>query len=234
MKRANALLVVMILLVAVVVPGADAARAEGFVDLYIGGAFTADTDGKIDADPPGSVPELPGPFDVDFENSVTGGARAGYWLDSIPWLGFALDGSHFSAKEDARPVGPSILQLRIIPVSGLLMLRYPMLKSSEFPRGQVYVYAAAGPAAFITTATAELKDLGLAENFDDTYVDAGVDARVGIKLFHALQSVGVFVEYRFTHFAPRAFEDDIQGVPIRLKFDRVMTHHFAAGVGFHF
>jgi len=234
MKRANVLLVVTILLVAVVMPGTDAARAEGFVDLYIGGAFTADTDGTFDADPPGSVPELPGPFDIDFENSVSGGGRVGYWLDSIPWLGLSLDGSHFSAKEDNRPVGASILKLRVIPVSGLLMLRYPMLKSSEFPRGQVYVYAAAGPAAFITTAMAELKDLGLAENFDDTYVDAGVDARVGIKLFHALQSVGIFVEYRFTNFKPGEFTGDIQGVPIRLKFDQVMTHHFALGVGFHF
>ena len=216
------------------VPGTDAARAEGFVDLYIGGAFTADTDGTFDVGPGGSIPEQTGSFEFDLENSVSGGGRVGYWLDSVPWLGFGLDGSYFSAKEDTPVAEPSTGKLRVIPVSGLLMLRYPMLKNSQFPRGQMYVYAAAGPAAFITTATDELKDLGLPENFDDTRVDVGLDARVGIKLIHAVQSWGVFAEYRFTYFSPSEFEDDILGVPIELEFDEVITHHLTLGLGFHF
>jgi hypothetical protein len=126
------------------------------------------------------------------------------------------------------------LKLRIIPVSGLVMLRYPMLKSSEFPRGQVYVYGAGGPAAFMTKATAELKDLGYAENFDETNLDIGVDARVGIKLFHAVQSWGFFAEYRFTYLKLTQFEDDSLGVPFELVFDQLMTHHFAFGLAYHF
>jgi hypothetical protein len=234
MRRAYVLSSVAFLLVAVVMPGADAARAEGFVDLYIGGAFTADARVTAEADPPGSFSELEESFDVEFANSVSGGGRAGYWLDSVPWLGFGLDGSYFRAAEKSRPKEPSILKLRVIPVSGLVMLRYPMLKSSEFPRGQVYVYGAGGPAAFVTMATAELKDLDLPEDFDDSYVDIGFDTRVGVKLFHAVQSWGVFAEYRFTYSRQSEFDGDIKGVPFELEVDQLMTHHFALGLGFHF
>jgi hypothetical protein len=241
MKRANALLVATFLLVAAMVLGVDAARAEVFVDLYVGGAFTADTNGTFGVGvPPDSIPELPEPFDdatdidvafgidVDLDNSVSGGARAGYWLDSTPWLGFALDGSYFRAAEGSEPGIPSTFKLKVIPVSGLLMLRHPILKSREFPRGQVYVYGAGGPAAFVSMATVDGLD------FDDTDVSIGLDARVGVKLFHAVQSWGAFAEYRFTYFGPSQFEDDIEGVRFKLRYDELMTHHLIIGLAYHF
>ena len=86
------------------------------------------------------------------------GGRGGYWLDALPWLGFALDASYFEARQSVDPIDNRILELRSIPISGLVMVRYSLLVSSDFPHGQFYPYAAIGPAGFLTEMKAKLGD----------------------------------------------------------------------------
>ena len=61
------------------------------------------------------------PFSIDvpteYEDSVNGGVRAGYWFESLPWLGIGLDVSYFGPNDDT-PGGPEI---DVIPVSPLPM-----------------------------------------------------------------------------------------------------------------
>lgn len=227
-KLTSAVLAEMILLTAVLVLGVEGARAEGFADLYVGGVFIPDTDQTVGAMGTGASRE------TDFDNSFLSGGRVGYWLESVPWLGFALTGGYYHVKEDAEPTGESRISLDVVPASALLMLRYPLLKSSEYPRGQVYPYVGVGPAMFVTKAKVQLTTLPAPNKFSDTSIEAGADVRAGVTLFHPTQSWSVFLEYRFTYVGSSTFKDDIGAVPVDWKLDSMSTQSFLFGAGYHF
>jgi opacity protein-like surface antigen len=230
-KHATAFVFGLILPVAVMTTVIDGARAEGFADFRIGGAITQNTDGSATV---GGVASPSGP--IDFKSGVSLGIRGGYWLDSVPWLGFAFDLSYFDPDED---VSVLPVKLDVFPISALLMLRYPLLKSDAYPRGRLQPYAGVGPGAFVTHAKLKLTDVGAPENFSDTTVNLGLDVRGGVN-FHFFgqswpgESLAIFLEYRFTYFEPSDFKDDIGGVPIELELDELGTHHIVAGVGWYF
>lgn len=213
----------------------DAARAEGFVDFRIGGAVTQETDGTSKVGPAGVPPQVfasSGP--VEFTAGVSVGIRGGYWLESVPYVGFAFDLSFFNPEEDAaEPV-----KLQVYPISALLMLRYPLLKDSDYPRGRLQPYAGVGPGAFVSTAKFDIPDPA-PENFSGSTVDLGLDVRGGVN-FHFTwpnfvgESLAIFLEYRFTHFKPSDYKDNIGGVPIELGADQLDSHHITAGVGWYF
>jgi opacity protein-like surface antigen len=221
-KRRNAFFVEMILLAAVLVLGVEVARAEGFVELYIGGAFTSDASQSIKVE--GTTASGSGKFDASFLS----GGRGGYWLDSVPWLGFALTAAYYNVKEDVAVNEKSVFELDVVPISALLMLRYPLLKSADFPRGQVYPYLGVGPGIFVTTAKADV--IG----FEDTSVEVGADVRAGIAIFHPNQSWSIFMEYRYTYVGSSKFTDNVSGVPVTVKLGSLDTQSFVAGFGYHF
>lgn len=227
MKRMRELLPRTFVLASAMALAAAGARAEGFIDLYFGAGFHANSDVALEAGA-GFVDE------VQWENSFVPGGRGGYWLGALPWLGVALDVSYFKAKRDVAPNANSILQLKTIPISGLVMVRYPLLVSSEFPHGQVYPYAAIGPAGFLTEMTAELRESGFSENFKDSQIDVGVDLRLGGKLLYPVKSWGFFAEYRLTYFQPSTFKDNIGGQPVEIQPDSLLTHYMIFGFGYHF
>jgi len=189
---------------------AGSARAEGFVDLRVGGAFTEDNDVQLSVGP-ASID-----FPTEYKDSVTGGVRGGYWFDSLSWLGLALDVSYFAPDDDTAG-GP---EYDVIPISPLLMARVPISTSEEFPHGRVQPFLGIGPGVFVS-----LIDFG--SGADDETVQVGVDLHAGLNL-QVTPLVSAFVEYRYTYFEP---EFHIQGVDIEPQFS---THHAAVGVGFHF
>ncbi len=235
MKHATAFVFSLILPVTVMMTVIDGARAEGFADFRIGGAITPNTDGSITIGGVGSASGT-----IEFKAGVSLGIRGGYWLDSVPWLGFAFDLSYFDPDEDTSLLP---VKLDVFPISALLMLRYPLLKDSDFPQGRLQPYAGVGPGAFISRAKLDLSPLGAPEDLKDWNVDLGVHVVAGVK-FHVWSwsgaqpsvsgSLAIFVEYGFTHFKPSDYEDNIGGVPVELGIDRLDTHHAVAGVGFHF
>jgi opacity protein-like surface antigen len=192
------------------------ARAEGFVDLRVGGSFTEDADTEL------TVLGVPvGSGDADIEDSVTGGGRAGYWFDSLPWVGLAADASYFAADSD-----PGTAEIDVIPVSPLLMLRAPVAQTEEFPHGRLQPFLGVGPGIFITEIDAD-------SGYRDDELDVGVDLHAGAKVLVTPQ-VGLFLQYRFTSFEAD-YSDTIPavGVPIETEID-LDTHHVAGGVAFHF
>jgi hypothetical protein len=227
MKRMSELLPRTFVLTAVMALAAGGARAEGFIDLYAGAAFHADSDVALEAGA-GFVDE------VEWDNSFVPGVRGGYWLNALPWLGFALDASHFEAKQSVGPKEDRILELKSIPISGLVMARYSLLVSDEFPHGQCYPYAAIGPAGFLTELKADLRESGYSQRFKDSQNDVGLDLRLGAKLHHPVKSWGIFAEYRLTYFQPSTFKDNVGGVPITIQMDSLLTHYMIFGFGYHF
>ena len=186
---------------------AGAASAEGFIDLYTGGAFTEDD-------------RVTGGFDVDFDESAVLGIRGGAWGDGrLPFLGAAIDISGFAPDIDNLP---NDADLAVIPHSLLLMLRIPLLTSDEFPTGQLHPYGGVGPSLVVSAI-----DLDGPGGIEDAEVDLGLDVRGGIDVI-LTRHFGLFAEYRFTHFSP-SFEDGGN----RLSLD-VDTHYVQGGVTFRF
>jgi opacity protein-like surface antigen len=187
-----------------------AARAEGFVDLRVAGSFTEDNDVRLSF----LGASIKGP--TEYEDSVSGGVRVGYWFDALPWLGLAADVSYFGPNDDT-PGGP---KYDVIPVSPLLLARVPIATSEEFPNGRVQPFIGVGPGIFISLADFDTAG-------DDDTVDVGPDVHAGVNV-QVTRLVSVFAEYRYTYVEP---EFHVQGVDIE---PQLSTHHVGVGVGFHF
>jgi opacity protein-like surface antigen len=202
----------MAALAALVLVGGGA-HAEAFFDLRTGASFTDEGDVEISTFV-GSVD-----FSSEFEDSVTVGGRAGYWFESLPWLGLAVDASYFAP--DTEDAG---FELDVIPVSPLLMLRAPLASDEEYPHGRFQPFVGIGPGIFITLVDAD-------GGYSDEPADVGLDLHAGLR-FLLSRSVGLFVQYRFTSYQVEA-SDDILGVSVDTDID-LDTHHVAGGVGFSF
>ena len=119
----------LITVLALMVP--VSAMAEGFSDLYVGFAKSQNQDltaGNI------LIEE-----ETEFEGGISAGYRIGYWLESAPYVGLALEVSYF--EQDVE----DFAELGIIPITPMLMLRIPLLKSPEFPTGEWQPYVGVGP-----------------------------------------------------------------------------------------
>src|SRR5919108_4495950 len=116
--------------------------AELFVDAYVGRAFTED--GKFDNGP--AVPAT-----TKFDTVVSGGARLGYFFDAVPFIGFAIDGSHYQPDGKFGGGGSGFdFDARVTGLSFDLMGRLPLMASNNFPNGQLQPYLTIGPGIYFS------------------------------------------------------------------------------------
>lgn len=191
------------------------AAAEGFLDVYGGGAFTQDDSATL------------GTFgtrlrtNARFENSPVLGGRLGLWLKAIPVLGGAIDVSAYNADGED---GFDPTDIDVYPLSALVMVRVPLLEEDDFPDGRVQPYAALGPSLVVS-------NLQIPAVFDETTADLGVDARLGVTGM-LTERVGFFFEWRYLHFEPN-YENRISGAPVRFGTE-IGTHFLQAGISLRF
>ena len=230
--------ILVICLTAVTVP----ASAELFGDLFVGPAFTQDDDLTLKGTAAGTVGIKP----IRFDNAVSFGGRIGYWLESVPYVGFDLDVSHFRPDikkgsvtacvpiffPSCAPATVLSTDLQVTGISFDAMFRLPLLTSKEFPKGQLQPYLTVGPTVFVTHAedSGNFTRNGLQFKQDDTNTTVGVKAGAGLAWqFH--RNIALFGEYRFTHVSPSfSLHDDFFG-----KFDEkttLNTHRVVFGVSF--
>ncbi len=123
------------------------AAAEWFTDLYLGGAFTEKHD--VDTNFPTTGGQIT-TLDVSFNNSFAGGVRGGYWFAGLLGpldLGVGLDVSHFAPNISrqtrtfcGRVCDTDVFDdfdLSVWTIGFDAMLRWPLLKSQQFPTGQL-------------------------------------------------------------------------------------------------
>ncbi len=204
------------------------ALAEPFIDMYGGFSRTESAQVTVSIregifDPTASASRT-----VEFDPSFILGVRGGYWFERIPWVGLALDLSSFKA------VGKDV-EIEVIPVSALLMLRWPFLTSNEFPKGRIQPYVGIGAGLVFSRISADFTP-DVPRKVDAQGDDSGLDFRSGLG-WHFNESVGIFTEYRFTRIASEAREDQPDlcfFCPTRTIKTTFETSHFIAGVSLRF
>ena len=154
----------------------NVSRAEGFFDLYGGVPFgqSAQVDHQFFGDP--AVFPRPAPIsatkNLDFSTSWTVGGRAGYWFEALPLLGLAADVSYFERNGSGA-------EINLVPLSFLVMLRYPLLTSDSFPKGRLQPYVGFGPSLFYSNTSIHFDPPLQNVNDFSIFTGVGFDARAG-------------------------------------------------------
>jgi opacity protein-like surface antigen len=97
------------------------------------------------------------------------------------------------------------------------------MKNSDFPYGKYQPYVGIGPSAVISSLEID--------EFDDTSIDLGLDAKVGFSMFF-VHNFAVFVEYRYTS-VESDYDDRMSGAKVEIESD-IETHHALIGLSYHF
>ena len=230
----------ILLLAWFLVPSARAS-AEWFADLYAGPAFTQNKDVGVTF--LGTRNEIK---DVDFDTTVSFGGRVGHWFEALPYLGFALDVSHFrpdiSSQSATVCVGSSCatdprvkLDIAVTGISLDAMARWPLLQSKEIPHGQLQPYLTAGPTLVIARGSRLSTVFGAQSNRSNIDASFGVKGGAGLAWqFHP--NVAIFGEYRFTHSSPSfSLRDNIfPGSPKDKVETTLNTHRAIFGLSLRF
>ncbi|HYD50047.1 MAG TPA: hypothetical protein VEB21_16940 [Terriglobales bacterium] len=195
--------------------GSSAARAEWVVDAFFGIPFPRG--GEIEAN---EIAAESFPADVDLDVDVTFGLRFGHFARIAPFfdLGGMIDTSGTLGE-----VGG--VDFNFVPISALLMARFPILVSDDHPNGIVQPYLGVGPSAVWSEMRQNV--------FEDTGMGAGAAGVAGVKvLFY--RSFGIFAEYRCNYFST-SHEDAPQPVQdLGRVHIKPVVHTPTIGVSWHF
>lgn len=216
--------------------------AEWYADLYTGAVFTKNTDLTISS----SLGSTATYQSLQVNNSWTAGGRAGYWLEGQDWLGFGLDVFFFHVKAPNQMVpatglaatgttlAPADWSLPVIGIGfDVLRLRAPLLRSEEFAHGRLQPYLSAGPALFVTWAETPW-NIVQPKGQHDSDVALGAKAEGGVT-FLLTKTVGLFTEYRFTHFTSKLNYQNTTSVPATETYKTNWdSHQVLGGVSFRF
>ena len=189
--RVSPLLALLVLLYGTTLAPAPAG-AEWSSTIYLGYSVTADAPYIVNGAP--LPPSLVCISQCSSAKSAVGGVRVGYWLEGLPWLGFAGDVSAFVSGWGIE----SPYEVTAFPVTPLVLLRLPLVKREGFENGRVRPFAALGPSLLVSTAavTSGWAILGNTHSADTITADFGLDARLGIEFLPA-DWFGVAIEYRY-------------------------------------
>ena len=200
--------------------------AERFCDLYAGESLSMDEDLTI------STPRGQASQEADFGISFTAGYRLGYWFNSHPWAGIAMEASMFQQDIDNG-------KLEVFPVSALLMFRLPLFRSRVYPKGELLPYVGTGPGVFFShidyevahSAIPGLLQKSVSGTYSDHSIDPGLDVRMGIAK-QLPRNIALFAEYRYTWIKPD-FKEDILGADVKMETE-LNTHHLLIGFSYFF
>ena len=224
MKLSTSKLLVIILSLSILIFNIQLAAAEVFVDLHAGLSLSADENLTALA-PTGKRIKR-----VDLGNSFTIGYRLGYWFKGFRWAGLAVEGSHF--KHDIQKDGFDYGHMRITPISGMLMFRLPLLKTSNYPTGELLLYGGIGPGIFLSSIKVDYSLFSGYGKYSERSVDIGLDMRAGITKM-IKENISLFCEYRYTDFNPDFKDDDNGGNSVKIETE-VNTHHVLIGFSYHY
>jgi opacity protein-like surface antigen len=211
---------------------------EFYVGGYLGGSLVQNTDLQFRD---GLVPERGGRVTARnqrFEPAVVGGIKFGYFLKSVPYLGFEAETNyaHNNVRQQvvklSRPVQGSTQA--ILPTDDWstwtlalhIVGRYGFFPDQEVPFGRLQPYVGLGPGLVVI-----YDEVDAAKNFS-------IDVMAGLR-YMMLKNVSAFVEYKFSHQWDVEL-DSHAIIPVggtvqrgQATFDYT-THRIVLGVAYHF
>jgi opacity protein-like surface antigen len=206
------------------------ARAEGFLDFYGGRAMSKDekVEASISSSGLGFITTESHTQRTDFDPSFTFGGRGGYWFEKLPYVGFSFDVSYIRADDKD-------VEIRVVPISFLVMLRLPLFKSEKFPHGRIQPYAAIGPSLYYAHARADFRP-ELPEKISGDDSDVTADMRAGLS-WQIHKHWAIFGEYRYTDikidFTNTDFLFGFAGSKESMK-TKLKTNHALVGISYRF
>jgi opacity protein-like surface antigen len=202
-------------------------RAEWLADIYLGAAITDDSEVKVES----YFPRESASEGTSYDPSFTFGGRIGYWLDLFHYCGFAGDLSYFQADSEK-------VDFSIVPFSILLMFRWPLLTSEDYPHGQIQPYLGGGPSVIYYDMSVDFRP-AVSEKVSDWGFENGWDFRAGL-LWQFHRNFGIYAEYRYTYYKINYRDETEEWIlgfepRTRLKVETTLeTHHFLTGISFRF
>jgi opacity protein-like surface antigen len=176
-------------------------------------------------------------FGNQFNTSLTGGVKLGYFFHSIPYLGLEAESSVNNSYVNRRSLSTSR------PIQGYsqaavpndfwinwttalhIVGRYGFLQDKEVPFGRLQPYVGIGPAVIVL-----YEEVDSAKNF-------GIDVMAGVRYMFT-KHIGAFVEYKYNHVWDAEIESHPFYLPngaegrgtAHLDFD---CHKVVMGVAYH-
>lgn len=201
--------------------GAD---VDQYVSFYGGWTYVDDVTFEASS----TDPLLTGIYNYNGENGVLLGVRYGIW-HHYEWEGWGLacDLSHFSCaiESDSSEIG-------LIPLSLLLLYRYPIPIGDGNPLERLHIYGGPG----VSIAAAQISTPSLPDFQSAFGVGASLHAGLAWNLH---RNIGIFIEYRYMYFTLTDdgynFHTDAQGTLHMTDYETtVSAHQIASGVSISF
>jgi opacity protein-like surface antigen len=155
--------------------------------------------------------------DLKLDNSIVYGAKVGYYLPSVNWLG--IETEMFNTTPDVKQQPITVLGVTVpAPGFNLNVFTWAINAMVRYPGKQFQPYAGVGLGVFF----AEAKFQGTS----DKDVAPGLNALAGVRYF-ATDHIALFAEYKYN----RAAFELPDAIGIKADYS---ANHFVGGVSYHF
>jgi len=155
--------------------------------------------------------------DLKLDNSIVYGAKVGYYLPSVNWLG--IETEMFNTTPDVKQQPITVLGVTVpAPGFNLNVFTWAINAMVRYPGKQFQPYAGVGLGVFF----AEAKFQGTS----DKDVAPGLNAIAGVRYF-ATDHIALFAEYKYN----RAAFELPDAIGIKADYS---ANHFVGGVSYHF
>ena len=242
-----------LVLIAVAVP----VRAEPYLAVYAGAAFTESKDLRTELELNGAPFVNGRAKNLTFDTAPVYGAKAGYFFGADLLggnTGIELDVYHFEpdvsrqfvkfrgmlagVTGDTRTeIQAADIQITAVTLNALY--RFRLAADREHPAGRVQPYVGVGTGAFIARLATTTSPFDVNKDISDTDVRAGFQALAGARWF-VTKNLALFAEYKFIQTQTFSFSFKESGTIFGGPFtetarDRadITSHLIYGGLGFH-
>lgn len=263
MKKSYALAGVMIL-AAVLLVMPVGAKAEMYVEAYLGGLFAGDLGSDFRATLPTVNQSATGRLPGHAQPAVIGGLKLGTWFvkegflgynypDWMKYLGFYLDfcyhrldlkNQNFNSKVYVGGVfsNNNVTDFKsegtVATLAFMFAARYGFFPDSEVPLGRLQPYIAVGPAILFSTQQPTINFLtagGNAEGGSRGSTDIALAVDAGLR-YMALKNVSIDASFKYRWANPSySYNGSVAAVPFNFRYEPTYNlFSFQLGAAYHF
>jgi len=167
--------------------------------------------------------------EFDRSDSALIGGRVGIWMaDQRPGIGFAGDVSYFQID-----AGPNNTTINIAPFSALLLYRYPLMVSKDFPSGRIQPHTGVGAALLYgNISTGIMNSNGVLVQESVQAAGYGGSLHLGCT-WQQTPGAGIFFEYRYLYgimYGSTELDDESDTMVDDIETSGISAHQLLTGL----